>query len=293
MSKGASLRGARQSALRTLALWVAQIALVVYFLYCVHAASYMRGKADGLAEAPPASISTTLEEATVADPPRQAMVSMTDEEHKALVAASKTPKGLEKKDQQLLQRMLKDAEAELALFQDEIPPTFMKKTISTPFHGEMPDTHQEVNAKCPRYVTMMKPTHGLGHQMGTFTTAMITALFFDLTYVDAPYSDKSIHGDYPGIGEFTGLSEGELQLADIEAKVAKVIEIDEMPVEPTSPELPKLYEPLRQAFEEKYKDECNVLFKVCCGAVSENERVFLGARRCWIRKQTASASPPY
>jgi hypothetical protein len=135
------------------------------------------------------------------------------------------------------------------------------------------DTHQEVNAKCPRYVTMMKPTHGMGHQMGTFTTAMITALFFDLTYVDAPYSDKSIHGEYPGIGDFTGLSEGELQLADVEAKVAKVIVVDEMPVEPTSPELPKLYEPLRQAFEEKYKDECNVLFKVCCVVRRERERV--------------------
>jgi len=223
----------------------------------------MRGKADGLAEIPPFT-SSALQEAVVVDPPRQAMVSMTEREHEALVAASKTPKGMVKKDQEVLQRMLKNTEAELALYQDEIPPTFMKKTISTPFHGEVTDTHQKVNAKCPRYVTMMKPTHGLGHQMGTFTTAMITALFFDLTYVDAPYSDKSIHGDYPGIGDFTGLSEGELQLADVEAKVAKVIVVDEMPVEPTSPELPKLYEPLRQAFEEKYKDECNVLFKVCC-----------------------------
>ena len=41
---------------------------------------------------------------------------------------------------------------------------------------------------------MMKPTNGLDHQLGTFTTAMITALFFDLTYVDAPFSDTSIHG---------------------------------------------------------------------------------------------------
>lgn len=280
MSKGPSFRGGtagRHTRFRALALWVAQIALVLYFLYCIQAASYMRGKADGLAELPP-STSSTLQEAAIVDPPRQAMVSMTEREHEALVAASTTHKGMEKEDQEVLQRMLKNAEAELALYQDEIPPTFMKKTISTPFHGEVTDTHQEVNAKCPRYVTMMKPTHGLGHQMGTFTTAMITALFFDLTYVDAPYSDKSIHGDYPGIGDFTGLSEGELQLADVEAKVAKVIVVDEMPVEPTSRELPKLYEPLRQAFEEKHKDECNVLFKVCC-VVSEDERG-LGARRC-------------
>ena len=94
MSKGLSFRGARQSALRTLALWVAQIALVLYFLYCVQAASYMRGKVDGLAEAPPASTATSLQEATIADAPGQAIVSMTDQEHEALVAASKTPKGL-------------------------------------------------------------------------------------------------------------------------------------------------------------------------------------------------------
>ena len=56
------------------------------------------------------------------------------------------------------------------------------------------------------------------------------------------------------------MSEGEnLQLADVEVKV---IEIDEMPVEPTSADLKILYEPLRQAIEEKYKDECNALFKV-------------------------------
>lgn len=68
-----------------------------------------------------------------------------------------------------------------------------------------------------------------------------------------------------------------MQLADVEAEVGKVIVEDEMPVEPTSPELPKLYEPLRQVFEKKYKDECNVLFKVCC-YVSSVERI-LGLTR--------------
>lgn len=48
------------------------------------------------------------------------------------------------------------------------------------------DTHQEMSSKCPRNVTMMKPSNGLGHETGTFTKAMTTALFCHLTYVDAP-----------------------------------------------------------------------------------------------------------
>lgn len=247
----------RHTRLRTVAVWVAQVSLVVYFLYCVQSASYMRGQADAAAGMPP------LQQAVAVDPPHTHQAEPDHQQRAALVVSDiKSNYCMEKEHQEALQRMLEDAQAELALYQDEIPPTFMRKTISTPFHGEVKDTHQEVNSKCPRYVTMMKPSHGLGHQMGTFTTAMITALFFDLTYVDAPFLDNSVHGDYPGIGDFIGLSEAELQLADVEAKVAKVIEIDEMPVEPTSPDLKVLYEPLRQAFEEKYKDECNVLFKV-------------------------------
>jgi hypothetical protein len=50
---------------------------------------------------------------------------------------------------------------------------------------------QIVDEACPRYVTMMKPQHGMGHQIGTFTTTLITALFFNLTVADAPYRDDS------------------------------------------------------------------------------------------------------
>lgn len=48
-----------------------------------------------------------------------------------------------------------------------------------------------MNRECPRYVTMGKPQHGLGHQMGTFTTTLITALYFNLTLVDSGFRDDS------------------------------------------------------------------------------------------------------
>lgn len=42
----------------------------------------------------------------------------------------------------------------------------------------------------------------------------------------------------------------------------KVIDVTEMPMEPFSDDIPTAYEPLRKVFMEKYKDECNVLFRV-------------------------------
>lgn len=48
-----------------------------------------------------------------------------------------------------------------------------------------------VDESCPRYVMMGRPQHGLGHQMGTFTTALITALYFNLTLVDSGFRDDS------------------------------------------------------------------------------------------------------
>jgi len=95
MSKGPSFRGGaagRDTRLRTLALWVAQVVLVLYFLYCVQAASYMRGKADGLAEIPPFT-SSALQEAVAVDPPRQAMVSMTERETRRLGRDQQDPQG--------------------------------------------------------------------------------------------------------------------------------------------------------------------------------------------------------
>lgn len=50
---------------------------------------------------------------------------------------------------------------------------------------------QMVDKACPRYVTMMKQENGMGHQVGTYTTALITSLFFNLTFVDSPFIDKS------------------------------------------------------------------------------------------------------
>lgn len=44
---------------------------------------------------------------------------------------------------------------------------------------------------CPRYVTMMKQRNGLGHQLGTYTTALITSLFLNLTLADSPFVDQS------------------------------------------------------------------------------------------------------
>lgn len=48
-----------------------------------------------------------------------------------------------------------------------------------------------MDESCPRYVMMGRPQHGLGHQMGTFTTALITALYFNLTLVDSGFRDDS------------------------------------------------------------------------------------------------------
>jgi hypothetical protein len=83
-----------------------------------------------------------------------------------------------------------------------------------------------------------------------------------LTFVSAPFVDQGKHGAYPGIGDFTGLAEGELTLDEVLAKVDKVIDVTEMPVNPSSENLQVLYDPLRLVFTEKYKDECNVLFRV-------------------------------
>lgn len=52
---------------------------------------------------------------------------------------------------------------------------------------------QVVDDACPRYVTMIKQENGLGHQLGTYTTALITSLFFNLTFVDSPFIDKSTY----------------------------------------------------------------------------------------------------
>lgn len=41
---------------------------------------------------------------------------------------------------------------------------------------------------------MMKQENGLGHQLGTYTTALITSLFFNLTFVDSPFFDHSTSG---------------------------------------------------------------------------------------------------
>lgn len=231
--------------------WVVQASVGFYFIYCV--GSFLQGTGRLQEEGGVPNLQSSS--AVLASAPVAAVVP---------VAAPEPPPSnrLEASHKARLQTLLEDLQAELALYQEEIPASFMKPTVSTPFDGEVPDRHQVVDATCPRYVTMEKPPHGLGHQMGTVTTALITALFFGLTYVNAPFTDNGYHGVYPGIGEFTGLAEGELTLAEVEGKVSKVIEVTEMPVEPTSDNLQVLYEPLRQAFQEKYKDECNVLFKV-------------------------------
>ena len=149
---------------------------------------------------------------------------------------------------------------------------------------------QEVNPGCPRYVAMLHPPHGIGHQIGTFTTGLIISLFFNLTYVtggfvdgcelyiNAVYHQKvwpsiltltvyalclaAYHGEYPDIGKFTGLTEGEHLMKDIESKVEHVIDIDSQPTNPFSDNIVELYEPLRKSFNEEHKDKCNVLFKV-------------------------------
>jgi len=48
---------------------------------------------------------------------------------------------------------------------------------------------QDVDDSCPRYVTMLHPPHGMGHQIGTFTTGLIISLFFNLTYVTGGFVD--------------------------------------------------------------------------------------------------------
>jgi len=70
------------------------------------------------------------------------------------------------------------------------------------------------------------------------------------------------HGNYPDIGKFTGLTEGEHLLQDIEKKVTEMVEINSQPTNPFSEDIVKLYEPLRKSFLEDHKDKCNVLFKV-------------------------------
>jgi hypothetical protein len=87
------------------------------------------------------------------------------------------------------------------------------------------------------------------------------------------------HGKYPGIGKFTGLSFGEHQLADVEARVKRIIDVDSMPVEPFSHDLKTLYEPLRKTFMVDHARECNVLFRlrVRKQAIEEGSRLFTPA----------------
>ena len=180
-----------------------------------------------------------------------------------LFIAQKQSLPFEASHKERLSTLLSDLEDEYLLYQDEIPPSFMKKTITSPYDGEVPDRHAAVDEKCPRYVVMMmKGGNGIGHQMGTYTTALITSIFMGLTLVSAPFVDQGKHGAYPGIGDFTGLAEGELTLDEVLSKVDKVIDVTEMPVNPSSENLQVLYDPLRLVFTEKYKDECNVLFRV-------------------------------
>ena len=50
---------------------------------------------------------------------------------------------------------------------------------------------QVVNESCPRYVIMGTTPMGMGHQLGTLTSALVVALFFDLTLVTNGFKDKS------------------------------------------------------------------------------------------------------
>ncbi|KAM3577519.1 hypothetical protein VYU27_000682 [Nannochloropsis oceanica] len=83
----------------------------------------MRGKADGLADVP-ASNSSAPYEAMIVGPPWQGIVSKINQEHKALVAATKTHNYMQKEYRGLLQRMLKDARPKLELYQKENPQAF-------------------------------------------------------------------------------------------------------------------------------------------------------------------------
>jgi hypothetical protein len=69
---------------------------------------------------------------------------------------------------------------------------------------------QVVDESCPRYVMMGRPQHGLGHQMGTFTTALITALYFNLTLVDSGFRDDSTSPP-PGAHRHTNETNGRWQ----------------------------------------------------------------------------------
>ena len=113
--------------------------------------------------------------------------------------------------------------------------------------------------------------HGMGHQIGTYTSGLIVSLIFGLTFVEGVFKDHTHHGDYPfpGIGNFTGLHENEFRYKDMigdsaatSFKDLKIIEIDEQPTEPFDSNYYNSSLPLGKVFNEKYKNECNVLFKL-------------------------------
>ena len=128
---------------------------------------------------------------------------------------------------------------------------------------------------------MVPPMHGMGHQIGTYTSGLVVSLIFGLTFVEGGFKDHTYHGDYPfpGIGNFTGLHENELKYNDIVSssssslatmssefqrrfKDLKVIQVDEQPTEPFDSNYYNAYQPLDKVFNDKYKGECNVLFKL-------------------------------
>ena len=123
---------------------------------------------------------------------------------------------------------------------------------------------------------MVPPMHGMGHQIGTYTSGLIVSLIFGLTFAEGGFKDETYHGHYPspGIGNFTGLHENEIKYSEIEKQVKdmkekksnsgtlKIINIDEQPTEPFTSNYYQAYEHLDRVFNDKYKDECNVLFKL-------------------------------
>ena len=161
-----------------------------------------------------------------------------------------------------------------------------KKKSNLYFLNNIIDKHNQVDLNCPRYVTMIPPKHGMGHQIGTYTSGLIVSLIFGLTFVEGGFKDDTYHGIYPfpGMGNFTGLHENELRYKDdkiiaVESsststkssisseyekklKDVKVIQIDEQPTEPFDSNYYNAYQPLEKVFNEKYKNECNVLFKL-------------------------------
>ena len=54
-------------------------------------------------------------------------------------------RGLNAEQTEVLESLLEELKEEIALYQDEIPAPFMKKTITTPFSGEIQDRHQVCN----------------------------------------------------------------------------------------------------------------------------------------------------